>query len=181
MSVAKSRWRGQAGASEEHDPSGFDSTSQNGERRGGSLILGVISAVLSVVYTVQALDMPTGTLASPGPGAWPVAVGVGWILISVVVLFEAFRTQEIDKADFLPRGSKLIQVVIFASLTIGYVVLIPLLGIYICSVLFAVGVLKTLSASSWAKCLISGGIIGTAISLVFVEVLQVRLPLGLLG
>jgi len=143
------------------------------------MIFGGASLLIAVGYLVEALGMPRGTSEHPGPGVWPLAVGVAWIVISILVIAEAVVLREIGGEIELPTGRERRNVLIFLAVTVAFVVVLPVLGQYIAASLYAVAVVKLLSTVSWARAVGYGVLLGAGISFVFITLLQIRLPIGL--
>jgi putative tricarboxylic transport membrane protein len=143
------------------------------------MIFGAVSLMVAVGYLVEALGMPRGTSQHPGPGQWPLAVGVAWIVISILVIAEAAISTEIGGEIELPTGRERRNVLIFLAVTVAFVVVLPVLGQYIAASLYAVAVVKLLSTVSWARAVAYGVLLGAGISFAFITLLQIRLPIGL--
>jgi putative tricarboxylic transport membrane protein len=150
-------------------------------QRRGRMIFGAVSLMVAVGYFVEALGMPRGTTEHPGPGVWPIAVGVAWIVISIVVIAEAAVSSEVSGEIELPTGRERRNVLIFVGATVAFVVLLPVLGQYIAASLYAIAVTKLLSTVSWARAVAYGVVLGAGISFAFITLLQIRLPVGLFG
>ncbi|NLS09686.1 tripartite tricarboxylate transporter TctB family protein [Nesterenkonia sp. MY13] len=144
-------------------------------RRSGSVVFATLSLVLAVGYVWMAFDMPNGTSGDPGPGTWPRVTGIAWVGISVLALIESLKVVRTAPADLFPTGKSLKLVAFFSAATVAYVILLPILGAYIVSsvyMFYVIGLLR----SKWD---IRGGIyavvFGVGASLIFIELLQVRL------
>jgi hypothetical protein len=140
-----------------------------------------VSLLVAAGYLVGTLGMPRGTAEHPGPGLWPLAVGVAWIVISVLVIAEAAMSSEVGGEIELPTGRERRNVLIFVAVTIAFVVLLPTLGQYIAASLYAVAVIKLLGTMSWPRAVAFGVLLGAGISFAFITLLQIRLPVGLFG
>ena len=145
------------------------------------MIFGAASLMVAVGYLVEALGMPRGTAEHPGPGLWPIAVGVAWIVISILVVAEAAVSSQVSGRIELPTGPERRNVLVFLAATVAFVVLLPMLGQYIAASLYAVAVIKLLSTLSWARAVAYGVLLGAGISFAFITLLQIRLPVGLFG
>ncbi|GFG52691.1 tripartite tricarboxylate transporter TctB family protein [Mycolicibacterium agri] len=150
-------------------------------QRRGRMLLGAVSLMVAVGYLVEALGMPRGTAEHPGPGQWPIAVGVAWIVISILVIAEAVVSREVGGEVELPTGDERRDLLIFLGATIAFVVLLPYLGQYIAAALYGVAIVKLLSNLSWPRAAAYGAVLGIGISFAFITLLQIRLPVGLFG
>ena len=153
---------------------------QDPQRR-GRMILGAVSLMISVGYLMEAVGMPRGSAGQPGPGLWPVAVGIAWIVISVLVVAEAALSSEVSGEVEIPTGQERRNVLLFLAATLGFVVLLPLLGQYIAASLYAVAVIKLLSPLTWLRAAAYGVLLGAGLSWAFIGILQIRLPVGIFG
>jgi putative tricarboxylic transport membrane protein len=142
----------------------------------GRLIIGVVALALSIGYLIQALGMPRGDIITPGPGMYPVGVGLAAIAISVIVIIEALVSKANAGNVDMPSGVQRKQVLIFAGTLVAFVALLPLLGQYIAGSIYVVAVLKFLGNYSWVRSVLLGIAIGAGISVLFVEILDIALP-----
>jgi putative tricarboxylic transport membrane protein len=150
-------------------------------QRRGRMLFGGASLMVAVGYLVEALGMPRGTAEHPGPGQWPIAVGVAWIVISLLVIAEAAVSSDVGGEIELPSGRERRNVLAFLAVTVVFVVVLPFLGQYIAASLYAVAIIKLLSSLSWPRAVAYGVALGAGISFAFITVLQIRLPVGLFG
>lgn len=150
-------------------------------QRLGRLIIGAVSLVLAAGYFWQALLMPQGTPGQPGPGLWPTAVGAAWMVISIIVIVEAAVSAQVGGEVDLPKGVERRNVILFFAFTVAFVILVPLVGIYLAAIAYTMAMIKLTSDLAWWKIAIFGTAIGFLIPFLFVWLLQMRLPLGFLG
>jgi hypothetical protein len=145
-------------------------------RRLGRLVLGLASTAVAIGYLVSASDMPQGTLASPGPGMFPVGVGCVWGLASVVVVLEAVLSKQNAGGLDLPRGFELRQAVVFMGTLVGFIAVLPFLGFVISASLYATVSLRLLGSYSWIRAGVYGVAMGIGTALLFGDVLALPLP-----
>ncbi len=150
-------------------------------QRRGRLIIGAISLLAGAGYLWQAILMPQGNAGQPGPGLWPTAVGVAWVVISILVIIEAAVSVQVGGEVELPTGTDRRNVILFFVFTVLFVVLIPIAGMYLASIAYVVALLKLTSDLKWWKIAIYGVAIGFLIPFFFITVLQMRLPEGFLA
>jgi putative tricarboxylic transport membrane protein len=141
--------------------------------------VGACCVVVAAGYLLAALDLERGTLASSGPGFFPVIVGVAFLVISVLTVVETIRSAP-DDGDVLPPAEQRRTVALFLVLTAGYVLLLPSLGQYLAASIFVVLVLKLLGVRTWIHAVGFGVVIAVLVSGFFIELLGVRMPEGLL-
>lgn len=145
-------------------------------RRLGATIITSLSLIVAMVYTWMAFAMPGGSIESPGAGTWPRIVGSGWIAISVISVAQAVKRVQVSPRDRMPTGDTLALVLKFFAVTVLFVIAIPWLGVYISSSAYAVYTIGLMRARWTVKSAVIGVIFGVSASLMFVELLEVRLP-----
>ena len=155
------------------------STGGADQKRIGRLVVGVLALALSIGYLLQSVSMPQGTLDSPGPGMFPVGVGIAAIVISLVVVVEGLVGAGAKGSLELPVGFERRQVLIFMGTLVGFILILPLAGQYLAASIYVVATLKFLGRLSWIRSIILGVLIGAGVSLLFAEVLEIPLPAGL--
>jgi len=146
----------------------------------GRVIVCIVSLAVSIGYLMMALDMPQGTGAQPGPGMWPVAVGGAWIVISLIVIGEALFTQQVVGSVDFPKGIYRRDVILYLSATLGFIIALPWLGQYIAAVLYTFVLFKFLSKLPLWRVILNSLIVGIGVSALFIIVLQVRMPKGVI-
>jgi putative tricarboxylic transport membrane protein len=148
-------------------------------QRRGRLVLAAVGLLVAIGYTFESFLIPMGEFAQPGPGLFPRGVGIAFAVISVGVLVEsAFGAGAGGPVD-LPRGEQLRLVAVFACCTVGFALLLPVLGQYVAATLYLVAMLRLLSDLGWWRVLGYGVALGVGVSAFFVEVLMIRLPEGI--
>lgn len=147
-------------------------------KRTGRVVVGLAGLILSIGYTVEATSIPLGTQVAPGPGMFPLGVGVVAAVISVVVVLEALLTPVVTGAVELPTGSPARMVLGFAAVTGLFVLVMPFLGQYVAAVLYSTAMIKLLGTHGWARTIGYGLAMGVIVSVLFVELLEVRMPAG---
>lgn len=149
------------------------------QKRAGRLLVGFVALIVSIGYLIESLSMPQGTLESPGPGMFPVGVGVIAIIVALLVIAEgAIGTGTRGSLD-LPTGFERRQVLVFMGTLIGFILILPLAGQYVAASLYVVSTLRFLGRLSWARSVIVGALVGFGVSFLFSEVLEIPLPAGL--
>lgn len=150
-------------------------------QRRGRIIIGGISLLAALGYWWLANGMPQGAATRPGPGMWPNAVGAVWALISIIVTVEAILTSQVGGDTDFPTGRQRRDVSLFYLATVGFVVIIPILGMYLASTVYVATLLTLISKLPLWKIIVYGVGIGLAIPWLFINLLQIRLPLGFIG
>jgi len=144
------------------------------------LIVDIVALALSVLYLIGGLTYPMGTMEQPGPGRYPLFVGVLLIIASIGSLVTDLSNPA--KGDLrLPRGRDLGRVLAVIAGTVAYVVLLPYTGHLIASVVTVFTVLHTMGLSSWPPKIGFTVVIALGSYYLFDVILNVPLPRGFLG
>ncbi|TCP55247.1 tripartite tricarboxylate transporter TctB family protein [Tamaricihabitans halophyticus] len=151
-----------------------------GSQRKGRAAVGAAVLAFSLAYLHQASSLSIGTAEQPGPALFPLAVGGFLAFAALVTLVEAWRGISRDETVDLPHGTGLVRVIGLAVSIVAYVLLLPMLGHIVTTVLFCTVSLRLLGGKSWLWAVIGGLTIGIAMNLVFVNALGVPMPEGLL-
>lgn len=156
----------------------------------GSIVFAGLMLAVGLVYGTMALYMPRGSLAYPGPGLFPLAIGVFLVTTALGCLLQeilprmrsrtpaASAPAKEDKAATEERDvTKTVQLI---ALMMAYIFLLKPLGFPLAICAFLVLAIRIFGYRKWLPTLAMAAII-TAISYVsFVVWLKVALPLGIL-
>ncbi|BBK33941.1 putative tricarboxylic transport membrane protein [Stella humosa] len=149
-------------------------------KRGAYLATGAIGVALSAGYLALARRLPLGELDQPGAGVFPVIVGTLVLLASLAVLWEGWRMPAAASVD-LPAGADAGRVLSLLGLIVAYVVLLPWAGQLVGGFVFCLLLIRLLSGNGWVRAAIQAAVISAVAYLVFVRLLQVQMPRGILG
>lgn len=135
----------------------------------------------AVVYGGVAIRMPRGDLSYPGPGFFPVAVSVFFLLTALAALLQAIRTTPNAEvtAPAAPRIYR--NTAMLLVWLVAYGVALKPLGFPVSLVVFLAAAIRIFGLRRWFPVLaIAAGL--TVISYVaFVEWLKVPIPMGVVG
>jgi putative tricarboxylic transport membrane protein len=156
-----------------------------GGQRRGRIIVGVLALVIFAGYTWQSFLIPFGSMSQPGAGMFPRVVGFAAIAISLVVIGEGMFARVPGEGVDLPRGFELRQVVLFFGSTALFAMTLPILGQYIGGTLYSFALMSFLGKRKpgwlgWAKLVAYALVIGVGVPWVFIHVLQLDLPEGII-
>jgi hypothetical protein len=149
------------------------------QKRTGRVVVGALGLLIAIGYLVEAINMPAGTMEAPGPGLFPIGVGIAGIVISALVVIEALVSTQVSGSLELPSGPQRKLVLYFLVTLILLVVLLPILGQYVASSLYAIAVIKLMSKLNWIRVVIYGVLLGCGISAMFIEGFSIRMPQGI--
>lgn len=160
--------------------------------RRGELAVALVLLAISAGALALATGMPTGTVAEPGPGVFPLGISACLLALSLALVLRAlllppaaktppadsFNPESGDDESEVQVGHRLIWISL-ASLTLFGLLLEPL-GFPVSAALFMTTLLRSFSKLGWLKSIL-GAIAAAAISwFFFVTLLGVNLPLGVL-
>ena len=150
--------------------------------RRGRLIAGLVGLLVSLGYGHQAwTTLPMGKMRQPGAAVFPLIVAALMAVSSLMILLEEMRSLRSEEGPLgLPRGAGLHRLLGVVATLVGYGVMAYLVGHLIASVILCLALVHLINPGSWLRTVV----IGLAISLstygMFVWMLGVPLPRGVL-
>jgi putative tricarboxylic transport membrane protein len=142
-----------------------------------------ILLVAAAGYLSLALGLPMGTAARPGPGFYPVIVGIFAVIVLVSVTAIAFRgaasarTGGAAPAEGLEDGAR--RRVLISVVALGvFCLALPWVGYPVTAFAFVTAVLRSLGGG-WTTALITGALASAGSYGLFAVLLDVPLPRGL--
>jgi len=138
--------------------------------------------VLGGAYLIESLNLPLGPAAQPGPGFFPLLVGIAMMAFSLRVLIQSLKTKECpaEKEDLFPKGRDLQRVVLIAAALIFFAAFLNILGYGVCSAVLIGAVLRFLGLKSWTRIFLISVLTAVLSYLLFASVLEAPLPRGVL-
>jgi Tripartite tricarboxylate transporter TctB family len=136
-----------------------------------NLVTAVVIAALAVGAIVGSLALGVGSPGQPGPGTWPLLMGVALLVLSVVLAFLARRTTD---AERFTRASW--QVLAGLVTMILFVSAIGVIGFEIPAALLTFVWLRYLGGESWRLSIVISIAVVVAFYAIFVGALSVRIP-----
>lgn len=144
------------------------------------LILALIQLVLAGLSIVESFKFAYwDKLTGPGAAFIPFWLGVFWIPIAAILVWQSRRVPRAD-ADPIPRGTEGRRLLWFVLLISGLLGLFTFVGALLTIAAFVASALVLFEAYTWRKAAVTGGIISVAFYLLFRTWLGVALPKGLL-
>jgi putative tricarboxylic transport membrane protein len=143
--------------------------------RGHAWTLGVLA--VSGAYLAMALTFPLGSVARPGPGFFPVGVGVFLCVVAAVLVAATLGrgvATAVPSMDAAARGRVLTTV---AGLG-GFCLLLPWIGYPACAFVFVALLLRRLGGAGWPAAVLTATLSAFVSYYAFGVVLGVPLPVG---
>ena len=156
----------------------------------GSIVFAGLMLAVGLVYGTMALNMPRGSLAYPGPGLFPMAIGVFLVATALGCLLQEIlpRRRSKDPAAAPPVGQDtpapeardVKKTVQLTALMIAYIFLLKPLGFPLAICAFLVLAIRIFGYRKWLPTLAMAAVIAVISYVSFVVWLKVALPLGIL-
>jgi putative tricarboxylic transport membrane protein len=144
--------------------------------RGRAWPLGFLGA--SGAYLTLSLTFPFGNVARPGPGFFPVGVGVFLCLAAAALTVAALRGGPAGVAVAGPAADARGRVAATLAGLVGFCLLLPWIGYAACAFLFVALLLRFLGGARWPGVLITAALSALLTHYVFGVLLGVPLPGG---
>jgi putative tricarboxylic transport membrane protein len=143
--------------------------------RGQAWTLGLLGA--GGAYLALALALPLGNMARPGPGFFPVAVGVFLCLAAGFLVAARLRGAALASTRSVGAEARGRVGTAVAAL-VGFVLLLPWIGFPACALVFVAVLLRRLAGAGWAGAIVTATLSALVSYYVFGVVLGVPLPTG---
>jgi hypothetical protein len=142
-------------------------------------IVALAMLLASGVYLTQALRLPLGAAARPGPGFYPVAIGAFACAVALVITAVAFRGMRRDAGAEPPEPSagERRHVGLAVATLAGFCLLLPWIGYPLAALLF-VGILLRELGAGWRTSVLAALVSAEASYYLFAILLGVTLPRG---
>lgn len=144
----------------------------------GRIVAGVFGLVFSVLYLIEGNGLTFGEMRAPGPGVFPMFVGVLFALVSLGAIVEALVTKSPGETSF-PAGPDLRRLLLVSGCFVLYVVLLLVAGFVPSTILFMACFARLVGNVSWVRAVLGGIGVALAVWGIFTLVLGVRLPAGI--
>lgn len=144
-------------------------------------IVAVLSVVISLFYLFEDRNYGLGSMARPGPGLYPLLVGIVTLIFTSMTAVEVARGKnQVGISYDWPSGAARWRVATVVLAGFGYTVLLTSLGELVVGFLAAVAVVWVMGVKTIWKALIIAAILAGAFHLIFSVLLGVPLPRGTL-
>jgi putative tricarboxylic transport membrane protein len=144
------------------------------------IISGIFWTGFGVVFVIGGIQQGLVRQGIPGPGSFPLIVGLISISLSLVVLVQALIKESAPSTKFFPQQNSLRKLILALVGIIGYGLLLKSLGFAVTTFLFLLFVLALIGREKWVIAL-SFSLLTAVLSYLIFTALQVGLPKGILG
>lgn len=131
----------------------------------------IFVALLGLFLAIQSGALPIFIGSTPGQGFFPFLLGSLLFILGVAQLIVNKKNKEAKETARLSKS-----VIIAAAIIIIYLVLIPLAGYAISTIITSLALLRLLSDYKWLKCIFIALCIGIISALLFIYILEMPLP-----
>jgi len=142
------------------------------------LIGGMVVFLLGLAVVFFSRQLPYMSEYGPGPGFFPLWIGLGIIGCGIVVNINVLRRRDKTGAFFKPRTKMAVSILI--QIAIAFL-LFPLLGFSVVLGLFVGASMRIMGKHGWIPCGITAVVTGIAIHFIFAHWLSIPLPTGMVG
>jgi hypothetical protein len=141
-------------------------------------ITAAVGSVLAIGYLIAGQEYPWGKMAEPGPGVYPLAVGILMLAGAVGLGLEA-RVRRLHLGAPWPVGAGRWRVLAVLASGLGYALLLPYLGHLFMGTLVSLIVLRVMGLPRWPLCIGLAIAVGLGSYYLFGKILDVPLPVGI--
>jgi len=136
---------------------------------------------LALVICAEASRLKMGRLDAPGPGIFPLSIGIVTGLLSLLAFFQSIKTETKGVADGPRKPLRRWNLVVIVLAVAAYAVTLEKIGFLINTFLLMVFLLKVVDPQSWKTAIIAGLVTALASELLFNVILRAQIPSGILG
>jgi putative tricarboxylic transport membrane protein len=136
--------------------------------------------LLSVAICLFALQLPGGTLGTPGPMVFPLLLGLSLLALSLSLFAQSKSSPLSSDANIFPKGEVLKVLYVLGAFFLSFLIF-DRMGFVISIFVLLALLFKGTGGKTTAKSILYGLIISLAAYVSFHHLLGVRLPKGILG
>ncbi|HEV7718126.1 MAG TPA: tripartite tricarboxylate transporter TctB family protein [Arsenicitalea sp.] len=144
------------------------------DRIGG--LAAIALGLVSIEEAVRLFHLRTGTLI--GDHAMPAAVGILLVIFGLLLMLRADSNAFVEK---FPKGAVLARLLGSFVILFAYWLLMDRLGYIASTFIVSIGLFKVMSEYGWFKCLLYSAITSAALGYLFMNLLNIPLPSGLIS
>jgi hypothetical protein len=137
--------------------------------------------LFAVLTCVQASRLDMGEMSAPGPGFFPLSLGVAMGIFALIASYQAIQTKRSSGVTVRKERVRWWNILVIFGAVVGYALSVGKLGFLINTFLLITLLLKVVEPQSWKASILGGLITAVASELVFNVILKAQIPTGLLG
>lgn len=137
--------------------------------------------LFAVLTCVQASRLDMGQMSAPGPGFFPLSLGVATGILSLIAFYQALQSGKASPSSVGKERVRWWNIIIIIGAVIAYALSVGKIGFLINTFLLITLFLKVVEPQSWKTSILGGLITAVASELVFNVILKAQIPTGLLG
>jgi putative tricarboxylic transport membrane protein len=118
------------------------------QRETASSIVVILTGVVFLVYN---LKYPLGQWANPGPGVFPLMVGVMWVILATWHLVSVLRKHEAPAAEILRENKGKTRALFMIGALVFYLLIVKWAGFFVTTFLFVVICSRLAGAREWGR------------------------------
>ena len=146
------------------------------------VIGGLFFLAVGILFAVYSQSVDIGTMDEPGPGFLPFWAGVLLAVMSAILLIKTFFQKKHEKSEsFFPEHDSWKRVCMVVSSLIVYNLLLQYLGFILITFFFVAFLVKCVFPQTWLRTLVTAALSTAGAQLIFVNLLEINFPKGLLG
>lgn len=135
--------------------------------------VGVVMFVLALGYLAGALLYPMGSVTNPGPGFFPLVVGIVWSILSGAVVFQRREGGAGAKGKNLKISPEARRAVTLVAGVAVFILVLPLIGYLVSSMLLTFLLMKVLGTGGLARPALYSAAWGVATYLLFIVIMKI--------
>jgi putative tricarboxylic transport membrane protein len=143
---------------------------------GGFFFLGA-----GIFFAVYSRSVDIGTMEEPGPGFLPLWAGILLAVMSAILLGKTFFRKFEKGEPFFPERDSWKRVGMVVASLILYNLLLKPLGFILVTFLFVAFLVRFIFPQSWLRTSVTAALATAGAQFVFVTLLEINFPKGLLG
>lgn len=139
----------------------------------------LVAACCSAYLFAAAKTIEIGTLLEPGPGFMPAMIGVVGLVCALIIMIGAIRKPPAASSEEVDRAGRM-RFLMCLAVSVVFVPVFSQLGAVLAIFLLVLLLTKVLGETGWLKPLIVAGVSAATTYVLFVRMLDVPLPKGIL-
>lgn len=146
-----------------------------------NMVFSIICLGISLWLVLESSSYSYIVKYTPGPGFFPLWLGVVLSLFSIALLIETFLKKDGNEPRRRPSRQALYRVGAITLLSAGFTLLMVTIGFVLSSILFISGILFFMERVPVTRTVITSLIMSSCVYLIFEYWMEIGLPSGFLG